>query len=407
MKRASTRQIYVLIIILATLGTNTFSQVTIGSGGEPVNGALLQLKENENKGINSENGLVLPRVSLKSPYILKIGNKDFSAMEVENTGLIVYNLDNQCISTGVYTWTGKRWVPLYSAGDMQKDDESPGNFDSDIAALKKFSEANGNKTGWSFSENIIPENITDNTFPGVTWSTPQCESKKRVVGISLVKKNLTSAEGIKDLLALKTLTLNENKLTNLDISTNKELTQLNCYKNSLIALDVSNNTELVRIYCSYNSLSSLNLSNNPKLAILWCSDNKITEMNLSRNIALNEIHLYNNQLITIDLPDNSTLTSLHIYRNKLSTLSLKNNRELKELVCYDNQITLIDGFTSSKKLARFQCQVNKLNQSNTDAIVEHLKSFIPNICSLIGTDLLKTKFIINPQNGNYNTLPCP
>lgn len=103
------------------------AQVTIGSLDAPVEGALLDLKEEKIDGANSKKGLMLPRVKLTEPTLLYpmfettpgsgIAIGDYSTDEkklLENqrhVGLTVYNLstcDNK-FNKGVYFWNGNKW----------------------------------------------------------------------------------------------------------------------------------------------------------------------------------------------------------------------------------------------------------------------------------------------------------
>lgn len=91
-----------------------FSQVTIGSSKTPVEGALLQLKENENIGDNSTKGLLLPRVELlrKDKLSPMLDNSNFSDNVTTHRGLMVYNtslLTNENLFPGLYVWDGKKW----------------------------------------------------------------------------------------------------------------------------------------------------------------------------------------------------------------------------------------------------------------------------------------------------------
>lgn len=101
-----------LILSNITLG---YSQVTIGSSGAPEAGALLQLKENDNTGVNSTKGLNLPRVALKTKLNdlnITLGIDDVLDAK-EHTGLIVYStticLDGVYGANGVYVWDGSQW----------------------------------------------------------------------------------------------------------------------------------------------------------------------------------------------------------------------------------------------------------------------------------------------------------
>ncbi|WP_158837421.1 T9SS type A sorting domain-containing protein [Polaribacter sp. L3A8] len=52
-----------------------------------------------------------------------------------------------------------------------------------------------------------------------------------------------------------------NKLTELDVSNNLELTTLNCSANNITNLDVSKNTKMISLSCAYNPLQNLNVKN--------------------------------------------------------------------------------------------------------------------------------------------------
>lgn len=112
-----------LLLFLFSISISLTSQVTIGSHLEPIQGALLDLKQflpNENNATATK-GLQLPRVELKSLR----GNLSESLGLNETTdnlahiGLTVYNMeDSICplFPSGVYTWNGSQWNSLYGKG---------------------------------------------------------------------------------------------------------------------------------------------------------------------------------------------------------------------------------------------------------------------------------------------------
>ncbi|MBK5722755.1 hypothetical protein JGH11_17940 [Dysgonomonas sp. Marseille-P4677] len=114
-----TRLLFLFISFFYVL--NTYAQVTIGSNLEPQKGALLQLKETD-ESVNSNKGLLLPRVNLEGVFDPKIGGvTDFTSSKDDHTGLWVYNLyDNTAIVTnpeeylcaGPYVWNGGKWIRL-------------------------------------------------------------------------------------------------------------------------------------------------------------------------------------------------------------------------------------------------------------------------------------------------------
>jgi len=95
----------------------SLAQVTIGNREEPLEGALLQLKEDENSGVNSTKGLVLPRLQITrhTDVGFTFGTPWYSVTETQKNqhiGLTVYNL-YKCMfrgyGEGIYTWDGAEW----------------------------------------------------------------------------------------------------------------------------------------------------------------------------------------------------------------------------------------------------------------------------------------------------------
>ena len=64
-------------------------------------------------------------------------------------------------------------------------------------------------------------------------------------GLSFFYGEMASVKGIEYLTQLTYLDCSDNRLTDLDLSNNRELVTLLCTGNSLTELDVSNNPELV------------------------------------------------------------------------------------------------------------------------------------------------------------------
>lgn len=96
----------------------TQAQVTIGSSNPPVNGSILDLKQENQTGANSKKGLGLPRVSLEGISRLDpcVKTADLQPGDnEEHIGLIVYNtkLDmTEGLCPGLYVWDGDKWIRL-------------------------------------------------------------------------------------------------------------------------------------------------------------------------------------------------------------------------------------------------------------------------------------------------------
>lgn len=130
-----------ITIVVSTFSVAT-AQVTIGSSEAPLQGALLQLKENNNLEANSTKGLLLPRVQLLPTGKIK-GSENIN-LENESTGLLVYNTvetDEYCI--GVYIWENGKWTYLHE--NEESTNEST-NYSPTTGILKDI-EGNEYTTG--------------------------------------------------------------------------------------------------------------------------------------------------------------------------------------------------------------------------------------------------------------------
>ncbi|MDU1892911.1 MAG: PKD-like domain-containing protein [Dysgonomonas sp.] len=119
MKRKHIIHVLCLIFFGLLSPASFFSQVTVGTGSKAAGGALLQLKENDNTGVNSTRGLMLPRVAL-------ISTTDQSVIDGgASQGLTVYNVTDNMITSdvcpGVYTWNTNRWTRLHDPCAVQCD----------------------------------------------------------------------------------------------------------------------------------------------------------------------------------------------------------------------------------------------------------------------------------------------
>lgn len=108
------------------LATHLNAQVTIGVDKDPLSGALLQLKQNDNTAENATKGLGMPRVKItdltpttKAGLSQSIGGDSSEEWDLdEHIGLLVYNVsEDLCIEPlplqkGMHVWTGTEWQYL-------------------------------------------------------------------------------------------------------------------------------------------------------------------------------------------------------------------------------------------------------------------------------------------------------
>ena len=122
-------------------------------------------------------------------------------------------------------------------------------------------------------------------------------------------------------------------------ASNPELIYLDCSRNQIEQLDVHLNTGLTKLYCSYNRLTDLNVASNPELT---CMNNKLEQLDVGNNPKLTRLNCSNNQLAGLMLDSNPDLTELLCVFNKLEQLDVSNNPKLTQLDCRSNYLTSLD-----------------------------------------------------------------
>ncbi len=198
----------------------------------------------------------------------------------------------------------------------------------------------------------------------------------------LASKNISDLTGIQDFTALSILNCSDNNLSNLNLSSNLNLTEIYCSNNlltslnvsvltklkilwcdfnQLTAIDVTNNADLISLTCGSNMLTNIDVTRNSKLNVLVCENNQIPIIDVSQNLTLDSLLARNNLLSTIDVSQNSDLTFLDCGINQLTNLDVTQNTNLRVLLCFNNQLTSLD-VTQNTLLSDLSCEFNSLIQ---------------------------------------------
>lgn len=110
-----------------------------------------------------------------------------------------------------------------------------------------------------------------------------------------------------------------NQLEYLDLSYDKNLTDLNCSNNKLISLNVFSVVEMDKIECSFNKISNLDLSNVLNRSI-FASNNLIK--NIKINNFIKNIDFSNNFIKNIDFVNFKEINYLNLSNNLLNRLEI-------------------------------------------------------------------------------------
>ena len=226
----------------------------------------------------------------------------------------------------------------------------------------KYEPNSGTTVMWSFhsggrftvqpqyKNNLTVLDVTSN--PNITW-------------LDCTGNNISSLD-LSNNTALTDLDCAKNKLSSLDVSNKPDLYWLDCSENELEALNVTANPKLYELRCSDNNLSSLVLSNNPELYSLNCSNNNLTNLDLSGNSKLAGLSANSNKLTSLDLSGCPLLYDIYVSSNMLSSLDISNNPDIKSLDFSSNQISAFD-FSGGPNLESLWCGSNPLTNFDISA----------------------------------------
>lgn len=125
-----------ITMCLLNISNPMSAQVTIGLDKAPVDGAILQLKEEDVSGPNSKRGLNLPRVSLNDLGKLQMGTDPEytdASDRLNHAGLVVFNVnEDYCrevpLIKGTYVWTSEEWERLGAAKEETYLDQEGNEF---------------------------------------------------------------------------------------------------------------------------------------------------------------------------------------------------------------------------------------------------------------------------------------
>ena len=248
------------------------------------------------------------------------------------------------------------------------------------------------------NETTFPDENFRNWVLAQSYGQDGVLTEEEIAGVTTInvmgREVIQSLKGIEYFTAITRLTCQRNKLSELNLSKNIDLTWLDCCGNNLTELDLSNNQKLTYLACEGNQLTSLNVSDCTKLTELDCQQNQLATLNASGCKALTMLKCYKNQLATLDVSgcasletmwcsdnrlsalDVSECTSLIVLRcngNQLSEIILSNNIKLTHMWCQDNQLSSLN-LSKNKQMEELRIYHNKINGKAMDDLINNLPS---------------------------------
>jgi len=148
----------------------------------------------------------------------------------------------------------------------------------------------------AFEQALIDAGI-DNELNGSVLTN----SLQNVTELVFNDKNISDIQGLEDFPALINLWLNDNALTQLNISQNTNLKFVYAENNSLTALNTSGLNALEKIGMNGNDIVNITISGNPNLQLLQLTDNNVQSLDVSNNLMLTQLNVIGNPLSCIQV----------------------------------------------------------------------------------------------------------
>lgn len=268
-------------------------------------------------------------------------------------------------------------------------------------------------------DDAFEQELIDQGFDDVMDDYVVTANISGIVTIDLAGLGIADATGLEDFTALEELIIRFNNLTELDVSENTALRDLNATDNQLTdfvvtgsamkvlnlgqndftTIDVASVPNLNQLSIINNQVSQLDLSNNPVLDLLDIQNNPITELDAFTIPIISTIYADNTEITQLDLSSNSELRVFEMRDGILSSLNLNSG---------NNQQLFVMETTNNPDL--FCIQVDDENAANNgdgnygdwviDAGVEYSES-----CTLNIDDIELSNLLIlspNPTSSDLN-----
>ncbi|MCB0383619.1 MAG: T9SS type A sorting domain-containing protein [Psychroserpens sp.] len=218
------------------------------------------------------------------------------------------------------------------------------------------------------------------------------EAETQNSGLNVSGYFISSLSGIEYFINIHYLDCSDNQITELNLSSLANMTDLYCNDNLLTELTL-NLTALTWLQCYNNQLSILNISNVPNLQYLNCGNNLLTSLDFTSFTDQDSfwlIDLSNNNLTTLDVSnlqsiddlivDNNELTSINLCpitweilsvgNNYLTEIDISNSPNLEGIFCANNLLTSLD-ISNNNMLINLYASNNEftsLNLGNAESL---------------------------------------
>lgn len=254
-----------------------------------------------------------------------------------------------------------------------------------------------------FNDPVFKQVIIDKVLNGdreITDNIYQDEVSE-ITTLDVSNKDITDLKGIEHFVSLQALNCSGNRILQIDMSGNPELTNLDCTNSQVITLNIANNKKITHLYCAQNNISVLDLSVNTNLAWLDCSNNSFSEIDVSDNVNLEYLYISGNAVSGIDISNCKKLKSFECQNNRLSVLDLKENNALTNLNCSNNMLRELDlsNQTNIKQVLIKENRLESIDVSKNTKLTyfDCSRNYFKGQSYITGLDESRTKLVYYPQ----------
>lgn len=166
----------------------------------------------------------------------------------------------------------------------------------------------------------------------------QLSEAEAVITLIIENENISSLEGLQSFINIEDLLLDNDQLTDLDVTQLPNLNYLLCKRNQLTSLDVTQNPNLEYLFFDFNQVTGIDLTQNSNLRVLTSWDNQLISLNLTQNPDLFTLDCRDNQIDNLNLSQNPNLVFMLGSNNQLNALDVSNgsNSIMQIMWAHDN-----------------------------------------------------------------------
>ncbi|WP_437130198.1 cell wall-binding repeat-containing protein [Peptostreptococcus russellii] len=166
---------------------------------------------------------------------------------------------------------------------------------------------------------------------------------------SIDLSEIKTVKGIEKLIFLEVLNCSYVEISDIDISNNKNLYDLDLSGTQVSNIDVSKNIKLSRLNLSNTKVSEIDISNNKNLWFLELSGTQISNIDVSKNTELEHLYIFNTKLSKLDVTHNPKLLRLSLSNTNISEIDTSKNPELFAFDIEETKVSRVD-ISNNKKL---------------------------------------------------------